>query len=329
VVAVLAAVLLIIPRDDKKDNGTATAFGAFLPRSAAPLSADTMVWASQRNSKYDIFSGRVPDGSGTLTTEKKIISAPGNNLLPVLTPDRRTVIYFKPGTPNTLHAIAADGSGSPVQLFTSGPGSQVTIGRDARPSVDPTGDWLVVRGLRGPDSLDAGLWVIAMDGSNARRLKVKPGATDPAWSPNGEFIVYFSTEIGANGGNLVTIESKVGADPRPLPGTGGAHLDADPTWSPDATKIAFRRAPNKNFGRSFIMLADPDGSNQQPLTEGQPGPAQDPSFAPQGGSIVYTRPLDDGSEREVFLINPNRRDLPPRRLVENPGTDSTPRWAAG
>ncbi|ORT46873.1 protein kinase, partial [Frankia sp. KB5] len=248
-----------------------------LPRAAQPLGKDTLVYASNRNGNYDLFTGQVTD-NGPLANDKPIVTGPDQEMLPAISSDRKTIVYFKKGSPNTLQAIAADGSGKPVQLFTLGPAAKLTIADDARPSLSPDGGFLVIRSTTDQTgTLNPGLYVVKLDGSSVRRLNAKPQATDPAWSPDGERIAYWSNSTGGNRGFIVVIPTQPDAQPTPITQDQG-NGDSDPVWSPDSRKIAFTRAKN---GDLEIFEMNSDGTDARQLTRVR-GDDQDPAYAPDG-----------------------------------------------
>ena len=65
---------------------------------------------------------------------------------------------------------------------------------------------------------------------------------------------------------------------------GYAGLDANPAWSPDGSRIAFRHGTG--FGNGQIWLIDGDGANLTQLTT-EAENTDDPSWSPDGLRIVY------------------------------------------
>ena len=79
----------------------------------------------------------------------------------------------------------------------NGQGSQnLAVSLDVRgaPDWSPDGKWIAAGGRNGEET---GLFVIPVDGGSPRRL-VSDLATDPVWSPNGDFIVYTGPFSGAH-----------------------------------------------------------------------------------------------------------------------------------
>ncbi|CAI7975539.1 eukaryotic-like serine/threonine-protein kinase [Frankia sp. Hr75.2] len=332
VAAVVVAATLIATSggDDSDDSSTASSGSApasggaasGIPQAATPLDLDTMVFASDQNGNYDLFTGRVPPAQGELADIKPITTAAENDMLPSISKDRRTVVFFRKGSPNALYAVAADGSGSPVKLFTSGPAAKLTIADDARPSLSPDGKFLVVRSTTDESGFpNPGLYVVSLDGSGLFRLGAKPQATDPAWSPSGELIAYWSSETESDRGFIVTIPARPDSQPTPIT-NGQGNRDADPTFSPDGKRIAFSREVD---GDLEIYQMNTDGSQVERVTA-EPGRDQDPAYSPDGKLLSFTgergTPL-----RRVYLTDPADTTAADRLLTSTAGFHI--RWASG
>ena len=325
VAAVLAVLLLVVVLPGGGDDKEFTP-----PAAATALSDRTIVYASQRGGQYSIFSGRIGD-DGLLADEKKITTDTVDDLLPVILPGRKTVLYYRKTSPRTLYAIAADGTGEPVKMFTAGPAAKLTIADDARPAVSPDGKFLVIRSTTDADgNPNTGLYVTPIDGSSVRRLQTKPQATDPAWSPDQERIAYFSNNLGGDGGFIVTIPAALGGKPTPITPEKG-NLDADPTWSPDGNSIVFRRAERSDLHNKEIWIMNTDGTDPRPLTD--LNNAQDPTFSPRlpgnTSQLVFTAPRPDGRDRELYVMKDLNRPDEVRQLTNNNGNDTHPRWNSG
>ncbi|MCM3924151.1 serine/threonine protein kinase, partial [Frankia sp. AiPs1] len=336
--AILAGVLALNSGGDDKANDSGSSVkpatgttaqaqpAAFtLPRSTEQLSRDTVVYASNRNGNYDLFRGDVT-GDGGLQNDKPLLTGPDNDMLPAISEDRKTVVFFKKGSPNTLQAIAADGTGRPVQLFTSGPAKNLTIADDARPSLSPDGKFLVVRSSTdGTGAPNLGLYVVRLDGSSVQRLNAKPQATDPAWSPDGERIAYWSNKTGGARGFIVVISVQPNAEATPVIND-SLTTDSDPVWSPTSDKIAFTRQEN---GDLEIFEMNSNGSDVRQLTHAR-GDDQDPAFGPDG-RIVFSGQRDPGNPnvRQLFVLNPNDPAAGDHQLTTQGGFNGHARWNAG
>ncbi|MBX6387794.1 MAG: serine/threonine-protein kinase [Frankia sp.] len=336
VVAVLAVVAALVGvLASGGDDGSGDDPSAFLPRSAEPLGLDQVVFAVQRpgDSSLDLAIARIPEGEGPFADEKKIVSSPADDHLPVITPDRRTVIYTVHSTQWELWAVAADGSGQPVQLLTEGPARNLSVAPDARASVSPEGKFLVIRSTTDETGQpNTGLYIVAMDGSSVRRLDTKPQATDPAWSPDGERIAYWSNETGGDRGFLVLIPAAPGGEPvRLFPQEefdAAGHLDADPAWSPDGKLLAFSRMVNGDPARLEVYVADVNTKQVTEITQ-EPGDDQDPVFAPRGSLLLFTGERGAPGERRIYVTDFRNPRNPDRELTPEAGSYRHVKWSAG
>ncbi len=328
VAAVAGAVLALATGSDPGDNQAKVT--DILPKAAVALGDDTLVYSSEQDGKKDIFSAQVGP-NGLVGSPRKLTHDTDPDTLPVIVgPRRKTVLYTVGDSSPSLKAIAADGSGVPISLFTAGPALDVQIAPDARASVDPTGRFVVIRATRGPNDGSTGLYVIAMDGSSVRQLPVPAGATDPSWSPTDNRIVYFVSENGSNGGKLFTVDAfNTGAQPVALT-DGRDGLDADPCWSADGKRIAFRRSAGTNLAEMDIFVMDAAGGAAAQLTNA-PGQDQDPSFAAGDDKrIAFTSQRDGVTNREIYVTDANRLDdAHAQRLTPFNGLNATPRWQSG
>jgi Tol biopolymer transport system component len=102
------------------------------------------------------------------------------------------------------------------------------------------------------------------DGSNIVRLTENEGIadTDPAWSPDGTRIAFFSTR--SDPGQIFVMDAD-GSNVIPLAHT-GEYCD-EPAWSPDGARIAFViSAGERPSYQREIFVMDADGRNVTRLT---------------------------------------------------------------
>src|SRR5204862_1855908 len=106
------------------------------------------------------------------------------------------------------------------------------IGRIENAGVSPTGARALVEG-RGE------ILTVPVEKGDARNLTNTPGVAerDPAWSPDGKRIAYFSDESGEY---ALHLRNQNGTGDVKKIGLGGKpSFFYSPTWSPDSKKIAF------------------------------------------------------------------------------------------
>jgi dipeptidyl aminopeptidase/acylaminoacyl peptidase len=183
----------------------------------------------------------------------------------------------------------------------------------------------------------AGGGVLVVGGDDGARLadvtrRPEDGApvldVQPAWSPDGRFLVFASTrERGAaTATSLWLVEARPDATPRRL--TEGPQSDVDPWWMPDGSAIVFAsdRAGNFDLWRLDLVPGDdgaprPDGPPRPLLAT--PADERHPSFSPTGQALVYERARGPG-RREVWRVDGDGRH--PRQLSAGPD-DGTPAWS--
>ena len=131
-----------------------------------------------------------------------------------------------------------------------------------------------------------------------RNLTNSTGAAerDPAWSPDGKWIAYFSDESGEYALHLRTQDS-IG-DVRKINLGNPPTFYYSPKWSPDSKKIAY------SDKRLNLWYVDVDGGKPVLVDtnpyDGGPGSGFDPAWSPDSRWIAYTRQLNS-TIRAVFV----------------------------
>lgn len=251
------------------------------------------------------------DGSG-----HRVLTPPSNSddFFPSIAPDGGSVLF------------ASDRSGR-YQIYELNLESdelvQLTDFSDKHayaPAVSPDGARIVyyVRktGIDYPNSHN--LWIMNRDGSDAHAITSRSGgAWDPAWSPDGQYIL-FASEI-AGKPQLVIVESN-GNNPVQVTEFDGIRGRND--WSADGLTLStYVGTP---WDRD-IFVFDLAGENARQLTDG--GNNLAPSFSPDGEWIVFMSYRDNIRQDlgcEIYIMRVDGSAV--TRLTENDICDWQPRW---
>jgi Tol biopolymer transport system component len=225
-----------------------------------------------------------------------------------------------------------------VVLYFTGILSGPHGNKDDHPAWSPDGSRIVFESDR-DGNYD--IFVMNADGSQIRQLTrnpfgrveeffaKSPGDISPAWSPDGNQIVFSSGRDDAmwsfDAFNIYVMNAD-GSNVKNL--TNFNNIANWPAWSPDGNKIAF--AFSQMFSSSGlnpfpnydIYVMDSDGSNLVQLTH---GPEEDiaPTWSPDGTYIAYMSAYPNKSQ--IYVMNADGSDLLP--LTNNSANDGFPEWS--
>lgn len=246
----------------------------------------------------------------------------GRNFWPVLSQDRRTIIYINYAT-GSLRTMAADGSGDRA-LIKSPPRN---CGQITRASWSPADQSIMVIECRAEDRPDR-LFVIKLDGTVVRELKTgQPRIEDPTISPDGRTVAYWAHDArrGPNGGSIYTLAIDGSSEPAQLTDR-RAGSDADPAWSPDGSMIAFRRRGSHDNFDVYLMRSD--GSGVRRVVTG-PAVDEKPAWSPDGQQLMIISNRDHsgepGDSYDVYLVDVDGGEAQPLGLTAD--VVLTPVWS--
>lgn len=139
--------------------------------------------------------------------------------------------------------------------------------------------------------------------------------THPAWSPDGQYIIYTSDR-----GYFWQIYQmqRDGADQQGFPGTEGMSSTAYPDWSPDGTRLALASNYQGNWE---IYTMDAAGEELLRLTD---NPARDwgPRWSPDGQWLVFVS--DRSGDGDLYMVKSDgSQEI---RLTDYPGPELYPAW---
>jgi Tol biopolymer transport system component/predicted Ser/Thr protein kinase len=174
-----------------------------------------------------------------------------------------------------------------------------TPGNYDNPAISPDGKRLAMDITNGNRT---DIWVYEWERDTLTRLTFKGDANfDPVWTPDGQRIVYESTEKGKVG-NLWWIRADGGGDAQRL--TEGKYAQIPWSWSPDARTFAFFQ---NNPGTGWDIMTMPvEGSEKTGWKPGEPKPfvntpatEVNPAFSPDGRWIAYYS--NESGPAEVYV----------------------------
>jgi tricorn protease len=198
-----------------------------------------------------------------------------------------TIYLFDPATGNS-HKV-------PIQVTGDFPAVRphfVKVGdRIERANISPTG-------ARAVFEAHGEILTVPAEHGDIRNLTntVNAAERDPAWSPDGKWIAYFSDESGEYALHLRRQDGlgevkKINLGNPPT-------FYYSPTWSPDSKMIAYTDK-RLNLWYVDIEAGKPVRIDTNPYDDG-PGGGFDPVWSPDSRWIAYTRQLDS-SLRAVFV----------------------------
>ena len=176
----------------------------------------------------------------------RLVATADNVSAPSWSPDGAQIAYAADTSEgSSIHIVNADGSDDHVVGLT-------LQGRDYFSVVfSPDGTRLLYDA--GTDS-GFGIFVMDVDGSAVTPLGPTNQDYDPAWSPDGERIVFTRQEEGAE--SDIWVMDADGTDVRQLTNDGPGSTNLYPTFSPDGTKIAYVGGVTGGPGSLTVMDAD-------------------------------------------------------------------------
>ena len=188
-----------------------------------------------------------------------------------------------------LFRMAANGSGEPDGLLTgrlkrSGNTWSFFI---REPAVSPDGTQVAIV-TDGPDPTQSDVVVKLLDLTTLELMNPRLGQTqalghqDPAWSPDGRFLLYVrNAREGARG--VPAIYRYNPANNKSIAITGGGYTD--PSWSRDGRFIAATRT--SNFGTDVVILDGRTGVELLRVTRDEQ--SFNPVWSPKGDAVAFFR----------------------------------------
>ena len=222
-----------------------------------------------------------------------------------------------------LYRLRPEEGGAPVQIKLSieGDVARDPIERqtlDRATDVTFSADGLEIAFIAGGD-----LWVMDTELKEPRQITATPEEeSDPAFAPDGGSIVFVSERDGqsdlwkAERGDASAFwwrnrEFKLERI------THDAETDAEPSWNPDGTTLAFIR------GRGDLWLVGPRGEDARRLIASWDAPEFE--WSPDGRWLAYA--VSDPDFNKDVWIAPVDGSRPPFNLSRHPFNESAPTWS--
>jgi eukaryotic-like serine/threonine-protein kinase len=232
-------------------------------------------------------TGRLGGGAGTgseasgpvfsatlATTQLKLTDVPGEEIMPSLSPDGKTVAYASRAAGNMDVYILRVGGRMPVNLTAGTPEP------DTEPAFSPDGSKIAFRSERD----GGGLYVMGATGESV--VRVSASGYRPCWSPDGTRLAAASADYSDPTARpafsqLLVIDVASGKVTTLYEGDA-----VQPSWSPSGKRIAFWAIP-KGGGQRDIWTIPAEGGTPVAVTKDAPIDFN-PVWAPDGRSLYFS-----------------------------------------
>ena len=241
--------------------------------------------------------------------------------------------------------------------------------RDVRdPQRSPDGKWVaytVATAIKDTDKNNSDVWMVSWDGSQQIQITSTPeGESSAKWSPDGKYLSFVSSRMGAKTGQLWLLNRAGGEATKLTDVKGGI---SDYAWSPDSKRLVLvvqdpdpsaidvddkvkedeKKTPKpividryqfkadvEGFlrgERSHLQLFDLTAKKAVPLTSGSFN-EESPSWSPDGSQIAFVRRHGEGDvdkmpNQYIFVIDA-KTGAQPRRLTTATADESgRPSWS--
>jgi Tol biopolymer transport system component len=152
------------------------------------------------------------------------------------------------------------------------------------------------------------IWTIEPNGTDPKLITSPSDSssfdTNPAWSPNGQQIVFTEFSNGPSRDWLVNAD---GTNRHLLVNDGPNYSDGQASWSPDGSRIIFFRCNNpkeecsiytiKPTGRGLTQITQPSQNAKQNNSDVKP------EFSPDGNTISFSSFHRGGVQNGIYLMS--------------------------
>ncbi|MFQ5674635.1 MAG: DPP IV N-terminal domain-containing protein, partial [bacterium] len=223
----------------------------------------------------------------------QVTTGPGAKSDPAWSPDGTMIAFsYQSAATNVIRRTL---SGEDLQTL----GTVKEDIRNTKFDLSPDGTKFVYRSNASDD-----LWVLTLEsGSEFVLTPQHSDASEPAWSPDGQWVAFTARGVTSDSRNVWVIPATGGAS-RKLTDTRGR--DLLPSWSPDSKKIAFESIREHHNG---IWVVDIESGESRQLTSDSTF-NRAPDWSPDGSTIAYystrnastqiwTIPTNGGEETQI------------------------------
>lgn len=248
--------------------------------SSAPIPSSDLVLAIGSPKREDLVVVNAKTG----VVDRRLTTDGSGAGAPALSPDRRTVYYSDRS--GYVHAVSSDGSTD--RIVISHQDGCPFIRHVSMTKSDP--DHLLVqcrnRLASGATDYDDVFKLMDLTGLTVKTFNTSSTKMDdPTLSPDGTLLAYWGssdTDVeGYPGGSIYLLRTDGSSQAERLTRPADA-LDADPSWAPDSSALAFRR---RSKGTDRILSIDVDGTHEKVVASR----AEKPSWSPDGRQIAAVR----------------------------------------
>lgn len=208
-------------------------------------------------------------------------------------PDGTRVAFFSDRDGDFAGYVVDSAGGEPTRITPPGLGAVTDL------AWSPDGRSMAFATSAG---VDGEVWIVAADGTGARRVTELAGATQPAWSPDGRALAISAQPVGASSADIHVVDVESGDDERVA---STEHRDGFPVWAPDGASVYFvAEVPNDDAdggAADDILRVDLDGGGPVAVTADPISIESELAVTPDGELVAFS--VTRLGDKEVFVAN--------------------------